>query len=61
MHENPEKLRERSTVPVPPVISVVRCEGDAANGVHQDGDDLLPHGFSPFPVVLLPLRKRPHS
>jgi len=56
MRENPDKLRERSAVPVPPVIFVVRCEGDKANGIYQDGDDLFPHVFSPFPVVLLPLR-----
>lgn len=56
MRENPDKLRERSTVRVPPVISLVRCEGDAANGIDQDGDDLFPHGFSPFPSVLLLLR-----
>ena len=56
MRENPDKLRERSVVPVPPVIFVVRCEGDEANGIHQDGDDLLPHSFSPLSVVLLPLR-----
>ena len=56
MRENPDKLRERSAVPVAPVVFVIRCESDEANGIHQDGDDLLPHGFSPFASVLLPLR-----
>lgn len=56
MRENPDKLRQRSVVPAYPVAFVVRCEGDEANSVHQDGDDLFPHGGSPFPSVLLPLR-----
>ena len=56
MRENPDKLRERSAVPVAPVVFVIRCESDEVKGIDQDGDDLLPHGFSPFPSVLFVLR-----
>lgn len=50
MRENPDKLRERSVVPAAPVVFVIRCESDEVKDIDQDGDDLLPHGFSPFPV-----------
>ena len=56
MRENPDKLRERSSVPAEPAVTVIRCVGDEAKGIHQDRDDLLPHGFSPFASVLLLLR-----
>ena len=56
MRENPDKLRERSAVPVTSIILATRCEGDEVKGIHQDGDDLLPHVFSPFPSVLYLLR-----
>jgi hypothetical protein len=36
MRENPDKLRERSVVPAPSAILAIRCEGDKANGIHQD-------------------------
>ena len=56
MRENPDKLRERSGVPAAPVVPVIRCVGGEAKRIHQDGNDLLPHGVSPFSSVLLLLR-----
>lgn len=56
MRENPDKLRERSGVPAVPVVPVIRCVGGEAKRIHQDGNDLLPHGVSPFASVLLLLR-----
>jgi len=55
MRQNPDKLRERSAVPAPAVFAF-RCEGDEAKRIHQDGNNLLPHGVSPFASVLLLLR-----
>lgn len=56
MRENPDKLRERSAVAAVPVVPVIRCVGGEAKRIHQDGNDLLPHGVSPFASVLLLLR-----
>ena len=56
MRENPDKLRERSGVPAVPVVPVIRCVGGEPKRIHQDGNDLLPHGVSPFASVLLLLR-----
>ena len=56
MRENPDKLRERSAVAVVPVVPVIRCVGGEAKRIHHYGNDLLPHGVSPFASVLLLLR-----
>ena len=56
MRENPDKLRERSGIPTASVVAAIRCVGDEAKRIHHYGNDLLPHGVSPFAGVLLLLR-----